>query len=34
MQYILKSNIKAYSPQDYVQAKQFIESLSYQLFSS
>jgi hypothetical protein len=34
MQSILKSNINAYSPQDYVSAKQFIESLSYQLYSS
>ena len=33
MQQTLKSNINLYSPQDYVQAKQFIESLSYELYA-
>ncbi len=33
IQQTMKSNINAYSPQDYVQAKQFIESLSFELYA-
>jgi hypothetical protein len=33
MQSTLKSNINAFSPQDYVNAKQFIESLQFELYA-
>ena len=30
----LKQNLRNYVPQDYVQAKKFIEGLNYELFSA